>query len=380
MRAPAALVVAFAVGTVGLVAPRAEAAPVVELYTMGQGDEIFSAFGHAAICVRDRDAGRCYNYGTADFSTPVPLTWNFIRGRALFWVSVTNTPRMLAYYASVGRAVFRQILPLDDATAARIAVALAASAEEHVKYYRYHHFDDNCTTRIRDIIDRATDGRLSRERSDRVLTFRQWARQGFAGDWPLLAAVELLLGRSADRRTDSWQAMFLPSELRAEVARVFTAPPVLIVAGRPRPPAGATWLGLFAYVVGGVILAFALWLGTRLGRRPYLAALSTVGFVLGLVGTVLWALAALSTFPELTRNEALLAFWPTDFALPFLGGRRLRRYLDVRLVVLGLVVLGHLGLLVQPLAPTFLALLPLVALRLIRTASPPEPPRRRRRP
>ena len=104
----------------------ARAAPMIDVYTMGQGDELFSAFGHAAICVTDGEAprGRCYNYGTADFTTPVPLTWNFIRGRALFWVSTTDVPHMLHYYASVGRAVWRQTLLLTSDEATRVAVAL----------------------------------------------------------------------------------------------------------------------------------------------------------------------------------------------------------------------------------------------------------------
>ncbi|MDB4965643.1 MAG: hypothetical protein JWN44_1332 [Myxococcales bacterium] len=342
------------VALVLLASSLARAAPTVELYTMGAGDEIFSAFGHAAICVTDGEApgGRCYNYGTADFTTPVPLTWNFIRGRALFWVSVTDTFHMLRYYQHVGRAVWRQTLTLTPPEAERVAAALAASADERVKYYRYHHFDDNCTTRIRDLLDRATDGRLGRDRTDRRLTFRQWARQGFAGDAPLLAAVEMLLGRSADRRTDSWQAMFLPSELRDEVARRYRAPPVEVVRGQPRPPAGATWLGQAAFFVAGALLALLLVVHLRTGRI-------VAGVVLGLVGLILWALAALSTFPELTRNELLFSFWPTDFALPWLG----RRYLNARLVVLGLVVLLHLGLFVQPLAPSLLALLPLAVAR-----------------
>ena len=211
----------------------ARAAPTIDVYTMGQGDDLFSAFGHAAICVTDAATplGRCYNYGTADFSTPVPLTWDFIRGRARFWVSTTDVPRMLRYYASVGRRVWRQRLPLGPDEATRVAAALAASAEGDAKFYRYHHFKDNCTTRIRDVLDRATGGRLSRDRVDRGRTYRQWARDGFAGDWPLLAAVELLLGRTADRRTDSWQAMFLPSELRAEMARRFGAQPLTAVLG-----------------------------------------------------------------------------------------------------------------------------------------------------
>ncbi|MGZ3407355.1 MAG: lipoprotein N-acyltransferase Lnb domain-containing protein, partial [Polyangia bacterium] len=125
----------------------ARAAPMIDVYTMGVGDELFSAFGHAAICVTDGEAprGRCYNYGTADFTTPVPLTWNFIRGRALFWVSTTDVPHMLHYYASVGRAVWRQTLLLTSDEATRVAVALDASAQEGTKYYRYHHFNDNCT-------------------------------------------------------------------------------------------------------------------------------------------------------------------------------------------------------------------------------------------
>ncbi|MCU1277136.1 MAG: hypothetical protein JWM53_682 [bacterium] len=330
------------------------AAPTVDVYTMGQGDELFSAFGHAAICVTDGEAprGRCYNYGTADFTTPVPLTWNFIRGRALFWVSTTDVPHMLHYYFSVGRAVWRQTLTLTPDEATRLASALEASAQEGAKYYRYHHFNDNCTTRIRDVIDRATDGRLSKERIDRGKSFRQWARQGFAGDWPLLAAVELLLGRSADRRTDSWQAMFLPSELRAEMERRFGAVPVTVVGGRPRPPPGATWLGLAVYPIAGALIALIIFVHLRTGRA--LAAI-----MLGSLGVILWLLAALSTFPELTRNELLLSFWPSDAALPWLG----RRYLNARLLVLGLVIVAHLGLLVQPLAPTLLALLPLLALR-----------------
>ena len=331
----------------------ARAAPTIDVYTMGQGDELFSAFGHAAICVTDpaEPLGRCYNYGTADFTTPVPLTWNFIRGRALFWVSVTDVPRMLGYYAAVGRTVWRQRLQLGPDEATRVAAALATSAEAGHKYYRYHHFKDNCTTRIRDVLDRATGGRLSRDRVDRKETYREWARAGFAGDWPLLAAVDLLLGRSADHRTDSWQAMFLPSELRAEVAQRFAAPPVTIVRGRPRPAAGATWLGLAAYVIAGLLLAGLVLLHVRAGR-------ALVAVVLGVVGTILWALAALSSFPELTRNELLLSFWPSDALLPWLG----RRYLTARLWVLTLVMLAHLGLLVQPIAPSLLALLPLLAL------------------
>jgi hypothetical protein len=328
-------------------------AATVELYTMGPGEELFSTFGHAAICVRETD--RCYNYGTADFRTPLPLTWSFVRGRALFWVSVLPTGAMLRYYASVDRAVWRQVLPLPPDQGDRLAQLLEDSTAENVKYYRYHHFNDNCTTRIRDLVDRAVGGTLRDPRADRQKSFRQWARDGFAGNWPLLMAVELLLGRSADRRTDSWDAMFLPSELRAEVAARLHAPPQLVVASTFKSPGGAPWLGEAAFVLLGLLLA-ALAL-----TRPGLIA---DGIVLGLVGTILWLLFALSTFPELTRNENLIAYWPTDVLIGFLPPRWLRRYLDARLLIMALLVVGHLGLFVQPLATLALPLFPLVVARL----------------
>jgi hypothetical protein len=145
--------------------------------------------------------------------------------------------------------------------------------------------------------------------------------------------------------------MFLPSELRRVVGERLHAPPVLVVPGRPRPPPGATWLGLAAFAIAGVVIALVVLVHLRTGRA--IAAL-----VLGLVGTILWALAALSTFPELTRNEMLLSFWPTDALLPWIG----KRYVSARVIVLALVIVAHLGLLVQPIAPSLLALLPLGAI------------------
>jgi hypothetical protein len=318
----------------------------IALYTMGPGDELFSAFGHAAICVEQR----CYNYGTADFRTPLPLTWDFVRGRARFWVSVLPERAMLDYYASVDRSVWRQRLELPEEQTRELARLLEASTDEKVKYYRYHHFDDNCTTRIRDIVDQATGGTLRRDPTDRELTFRQWASAGFAGNWPLLAATGMLLGRSADRRTNSWSAMFLPLVLRVEVEKRLHSTPELVVKQQRPVAGGSQQLGTLAFALVGALLAAIVALGRA--RRWTLAP---AALVLGLIALVLDALFILSTFPELTRNELLLAFWPTDLALPWLP----RTYLMMRIAAIALLSLLHIGLLTQPLAPFLLVALPI---------------------
>lgn len=328
---------------------------------MGPGEDPFSRFGHAAICVRQPEeaGGRCYNYGTADFSTPVPLTFDFIRGRAMFWVSLQGERRMIAAYAAEDRTVWRQDLPLDDAAAVRLAEALEASRAEDVKFYRYHHFRDNCTTRIRDHIDHITDGALSRGADvPDGPSYREAARAGFAGDLPLLLAAELVLGRAADGPTTRWELMFLPAALREEVASRLGAAPIEVNTRKAPPPSGSTALARAALVAAG------LGLGAGLLRARQRVAVVLTGLLLGFPALALWTLALASAFDELRANEVLLCLWPTDLLLGALPARWWRPYAQVRMAVLAGVALGSLaGLLVQPLAAVGLAVgLPMMAL------------------
>ena len=263
---------------------------------------------------------------------------------------------MLAKYANAGRTVWRQRLSLPPAQAMRLAALLDASTDERVRYYHYHHFNDNCATRIRDLLDRVTGGALSRSPGERRPSFREWLRGGAAGNW-LLSAITELLGSSTDRATDSWSAMFLPSELRQTVARRLSAPAELVVQRAHPLPGGGARLGSLAFIALGLLLALVIVLGR--GRRWTLVPTACV---LGLVALLLDAVALASSFPELRQNELLLVFSVTDFALPWLS----RRFLQMRLGLLGLIALLHLGPLTQPLAPLCIIALPLGAFLLAR--------------
>src|SRR3970040_134518 len=103
----------------------------VDLYTMGRGDDLFSKFGHAALCVSGGGApaaGVCYNYGTSDFSRPIGLGWEVVRGRSRFWVSVSDLPDMLASFEIEHRTLYRQILPLTEKQASSLARTLERGA------------------------------------------------------------------------------------------------------------------------------------------------------------------------------------------------------------------------------------------------------------
>lgn len=347
--------------------PVSSTQPLVAVYTMGPGVSLFERFGHAAICLHGADArrDRCYNYGTADFDSPVPLTWGFLRGRALFWVDVATPAEMLAAYREADRTVWRQTLPLDEAQVRTITARLEHDAKPENRFYVYRVFADNCATKIRDIVDEATAGGLRGARRERG-SFRALVRPGFAEERWLLVALDLLGGRRADREATTWDAMFLPQILRAEIARRFRAPATVIYQRKGRavasePPATWNCWLLFAIALAAPIVAVRALRPSDLAERLALA-LPAIG--LTAAALAIWGLVAVAVPPELWQNELALLFWPSDLALPFLGPSARRGYARVRLVAAALVATAHLvGLLVQPIWwPLALVVVPFAAL------------------
>lgn len=343
--------------------------PTIDLITMGPGDYTFSRWGHSAICVSEPGGARCYNYGTADFSTPGPLTWDFIRGRALFWVSVVPPEPMFEAYRREDRTVWRQRLPLTSTQAFELAARLEASTAQEVRFYRYHHFTDNCTTRIRDHLDLVTGGALRRaEVLAQPTTFRREARRGFAGALGLEIATDLLLGRATDHPIASWEAMFLPAVLMHAVHGELGVAPELVYERRgPALPAPSSPLHRALAVLLAAALVAAL---LRLLVRPHDRRARLIGVGLGGLGLLLWSFAGLTRVPELRVNELYLVLLPFDLALVVLGRRGRERYLVLRkLQLLSVLLLGLVGPLIQPLWPAVGA----VALVLLAARPPAEP-------
>lgn len=337
--------------------------PRIELVTMGTGPMLFHRFGHAALCVvyrRTPARTRCFNYGTTNFgSPPHRLGWSFLRGTARFWVDTQDYEQMLRIYRHHDRSVWVQRLPLSQVQVDRMVARLENDLKEENRYYTYHHFDDNCSTRLRDHIDAVTGGALRKSSGKSIgVTFRELGRRGLADQTRLIVVSHFVFGRRLDREVTVWQSMFHPDYLRHEVAQRLGAKPTQVYRrkGKALPTAGGYgwgWVALLALLLALPVAATRLW-----GRLERLA-LGGPAIFLTLLALIIWTLAAVTTVPEMRVNEALLVFWPSDFLLVALGARRRQWYVRIRLAwlgVLGLMLL--IGLLRQPLW----ALLLLVAL------------------
>lgn len=324
----------------------ASAAPRVELYTMGRGEALFSKFGHAALCVVDRElpaGGLCYNYGTSDFSRPIGLAWDVVRGQATFWVSVSDWVGMVTSFESQDRSIYRQVLPLSEEQAEALAAALAHDARPENRAYIYSHFLDNCSTRPRDLIDEATEGVLRRSTLENQRTYRDYAREGFAAfHWILVPAGDLILGRWVDQDIGVFEAMFIPEVLAQAVTAELGAVPETVYERRGPPVAGDVGAALFRFWIVVLVLVALAWV-SRWG------GIVAIGLV-SLLGLVVWTGALLSPWPELRVNELVVVLVPFDIVLVRRSASR--AYVVARLAMLAAVaILAVVGVFVQPLSP-----------------------------
>src|SRR5690606_33237524 len=182
---------------------------------------------------RQPGQSRCYNYGTAEFSDPLELGWKFLRGTARFWVSQWRPGAVVSAYQKSDRSVWRQQLALGPEATQKIVERLEHDAAPKNRYYRYHHFDDNCATRLRDIIDASTQGALRRHHTEAMArSFRELTAPRLADQPGLVALGSVLTGRRLEQLPTFYEGMFLPEVLRKGVYDAFGAEPELVYARR----------------------------------------------------------------------------------------------------------------------------------------------------
>lgn len=332
--------------------------PVVELVTMGVGSLIWERHGHIALCVRYQDPSQdtCYNYGIGDFHKPLSMATGFFRGTKSFWVGPQDPFQMLAIYLAADRTIWVQPLPLTPEQEQKVITKLESDILEHNKHYAYDHFWDNCTTRVRDVLDDAIDGglRAMNEPTD-GRTYRDLAREGFFGMRVPLLITDIAMGRVTDRVPSYWERMFLPDYLREAAAKLWHVEP-FVVYERKGPPSlkeGPSGRALFALVI--LLLTAPAW-ATRLWGRFQRVGLATAVVPYVFLGTVFWFLAIISPLPYVELNESCLVLLPTDVLLVwFLSPERRRMYARLRVGMLALTAgLMVVGVLKQPIWPLLL--------------------------
>jgi hypothetical protein len=298
----------------------------VSVLTMGPGEHPFTRFGHDALLLEWQGPGGgrslVYNFGTFEFRGLSGVV-DFMAGRFRYWLSVSTLERTTESYGAAGRSLVAQQLELDARQRSELAAALADNALPQHRYYDYDYYRDNCTTRLREALDRVLGGSLRRSVSGPGrFTYRQHTLRLLADAPWVYLGLDLALGAATDLPITRYQELFLPGELHDELARVTverdgrSLPLVrhehrLLTGKFPAPPAAPPdrrWsflgVGLLLGAVGAALgragerrralrLAFAGWAGL-------------LGVAAGLLGCVFAAFWMLSKHWAAYRNYSLL--------------------------------------------------------------------------
>ncbi len=331
--------------------------PVVELVTMGIGSLIWERHGHIALCIRYENVARdtCYNYGIGNFHDPMQMGTGFFRGTKSFWVGPQDPQQMFSIYLFADRTIWVQPLPLTDAQEQAVIAKLESDILEQNKHYAYDHFWDNCTTRVRDVLDNAIGGELKKaaatEKAD-GRTYRDLARDGFLGMRAALLITDIAMGRVTDRIPSYWERMFLPDYMRDAATAFWKIKPAVVYERKGPPPlsdgpSGRVW---FTLVI--LLLTAPAWL-TRLWGRFQRTGLAIAVVPYVFLGTVFWFLALISPLPYVEANESCLVLLPTDLLLVwFLRPAWRMSYARARVAMLAVAAaLILVGVLKQPIWP-----------------------------
>lgn len=310
----------------------------VSLFTFGPGEIYWERFGHNAIAVHDQRSGETlsFNYGIFDFEEE-DFFLNFLRGHMQYSMDATTLADDIAMYRAEGRAVLEQRLALTPAQRLQLREFLLWNLRPENAKYRYEYFSSNCSTKVRDALDKVLGGaiRKSLEVRSRGNTYRLQADRLLAPIAGLMLPMDLGLGPYADRRLSFWEESFIPAALAEHIAQVQITdnqgkPAPLVVETRRWSEANArlaaddqVWLRRVGpYPIGyalpvaavSAVLSLLLWLAAR-APRPAPArvfALLACAFALSaaLCGLFLLLLWCCTDHVSAWRNENLLLLNP----------------------------------------------------------------------
>jgi hypothetical protein len=308
--------------------PRLSNAATASLITYTPGEELYQAFGHSAIRIKDDslEMDRLYNYGTFDFETP-DFYVKFAHGDLLYQLSVSFAEQEIRMVGANGQGVTELILNLRQDQKQQLLEALEVNLLPENRFYRYDFILDNCSTRPRDVLERIIGARIV-EKGAGNLTFRQMLNPYFTRIPWIGFGLSLLLGANVDRIADSHQACFLPADLERAVENAENRNRKL--SGENREifssqslPQTAKWLSPLSVFSGMGFCWFLWWLLRKRGHATWLTAI--VFTIFGATGLFLLGLSLWSRLSVVQLNYNVAWLIPIHFFagiwLFFCGGK-----------------------------------------------------------
>ena len=298
----------------------------IYLHTVDRGTMIYDNFGHTAIRVHNRNTNQdvVYNWGIFNFTDPVEFSLKFYKGILIYQLGVYSFETAQQYYQREQRTVWEDKINFNNKQKEIFLKLLDWNYLPENRDYQYHYFFDNCSTRVRDYLDKALDGQvksiLEKEKAGR--TFRDTVQEGYKTNPEIYFSLDLLMNGNIDREMNKWEEMFLPEKLRDHLMsleidnKFFSSSIILYDYKSPSRP----WLNgfhIFALIFSVILAAifFSDFRKIKVASRISWSLGLLISMVLGIFGLTMLLNWIISGHIDLHHNWNMLLLWPTDLLL-----------------------------------------------------------------
>lgn len=298
---------------------------VVSVLTCAPGqNELYSAFGHSAIRVKDpkNNIDRVYNYGTFDFNKP-NFYLNFCRGLLLYQVISYDFKYFPYEYYKENRWIKSQSLNFTTEENQKIFDYLEWNVLPENKDYQYDFFYDNCATKMYEVIEKSV-GKIDYDYSEfpKKLTHRELIHLYLAKNSWSKFGIDLALGAVIDKQATLKQYLFLPDYVYSGFKNSSISGKKLVKNDDFILPDHQLKISKTPFLLSPLFLAiviFSITFYLRVFNKKTSVWFNTVAIVYGILGLVIFSLWFLTEHSTTKINMNIL--WANPFLLcyPFIN-------------------------------------------------------------
>ncbi|GHV11840.1 hypothetical protein FACS1894162_7540 [Bacteroidia bacterium] len=283
---------------------------------MPRSTAAYTIYGHTALRVQNPadNMDVVFNWGTFDFQAPNFL-YRFVKGETDYFLSYTDYNRFLFAYAMDNSTIIEQKLNLPSEGKAELFRLLSINVQPENLVYRYDFLFDNCTTRVRDLIETGTENQLSYKELKEPVTFRQLIHSCTAPYPWMTFGIDLLVGSGSDSLIHTRQSLFLPANLMKALDDspfVISSEEILTATSTPaskshfwESPMIAGWR---VFILG--VICCLLSIKNKIPFRIYSAILFLIA---GITGCIVLFVTMFSYHPCTSPNWNILWLHPLHF-------------------------------------------------------------------
>ncbi|GAA3567506.1 DUF4105 domain-containing protein [Snuella lapsa] len=188
----------------------------ISVLTVAPGPSLNDAFGHNAFRVKDPtfNIDQTFDYGRFDFEAP-NFYLNFAKGKLNYSIGDSAFYDFLRLYSYYNRGIKEQVLNLSQKEKQTLYNYLLENNKPENRNYLYDFFYDNCATKIKDVINIATNNsvELNTPKDFKEASFRTLIQNNLnKNSWGSLG-IDIALGSVIDKKAQSEDHMFLPENI-----------------------------------------------------------------------------------------------------------------------------------------------------------------------